>query len=467
MKKLLFYLGLGSAAVYVQENYWLKKTPSAPSPSSGVEWYSRAFPDRRISSVTPIEDGASGPALSRMSVHTPSSGTVTNLIVKYYDIARMAPLDCSNRLIGILINSSYELAMYKEVFFYSILNKYVTKGVKTPKVHFADMIDHGTRSPVTTLMFDARSSSSGVIVMEDMQDCTHLKTDEYFTQEQALVVVKALARFHAQTFDHTELFDSSFSTNIFTAVAYRLFFGLPIGSQWLNQFFFKEHDGRERIQPLPSKWRHEEYVGDYLQSLEVQNFIERLPSCYKLEVLPHLKNPGKTGLFDHRALVHGDCHKANMFLRPSENGGDPDLYLVDWQVYGVASPSTELSYFLNSSVKFQPELDRKLVRAYYDEFVKSLAESGSHCPQDYTLGKFERELAARNVSLSTTTLSLLILDAPDHRRNRERENAKAVVLHRAMNQNFANVMERARWNVDNSFRGSWNQGKPEYKFVSE
>jgi hypothetical protein len=133
--------------------------------------------------------------------------------------------------------------------------------------------------------------------------------------------------------------------------------------------------------------------------------------------------------------------------------------MVDWQCYGTATPSTELAYFLNSSIKFRPDLDRTLIRTYYEEFVRALAVGGQTCPHDYTLSKLEREVAVRNISLCTSTLSLLILDNPENRRKRESVNPKQAVLHRAMNQNLENLFERARWNVDNSFGRSWNKAE--------
>jgi hypothetical protein len=127
------------------------------------------------------------------------------------------------------------------------------------------------------------------------------------------------------------------------------------------------------------------------------------------------------------------------------------VYLVDWQCYGVDAPSTELAYFLNTSVTFQPERERKLIRAYYEEFVRSLAESDTVCPPDYTLGKLEREVAVRNVSLCATSLSLLMLDTPENRRKREFANPKMITLNRAMNSRLENLFERGRWNLDHSF----------------
>lgn len=217
-----------------------------------------------------------------------------------------------------------------------------------------------------------------------------------------------------------------------------MFFGIG-KSTLLGKYFINE----KKIVATMDKWKDDEIFGKYL-SEKTRDYLVQYSRNYKTIVAPNAdeKNRGDPSLFKYKTLVHGDFHVGNIFLPHNNNQiDDGRIYMVDWQFYGLESPSFELAYFLSSSTRFTADGHNKLVKTYYDEFRQNVKD----CPQDYTLDVLEREVDQRVLSLNSTYLNILSIDSPQAARDRHKNNEKVKKAQEFLGRGFGEVLKRSEY----------------------
>ncbi|XP_045586388.1 uncharacterized protein [Procambarus clarkii] len=90
-------------------------------------------------------------------------------------------------------------------------------------------------------------------------------------------------------------------------------------------------------------------------------------------------------------LCHGDCWINNMLFRYNENGDPVEVMLLDLQLSRVASPATDLNYFLYIGLHGNDRKTnwRDLLSSYYDTFRGVMEAGGRDMP--FTLEELHQE----------------------------------------------------------------------------
>ncbi|XP_042230324.1 uncharacterized protein LOC121871847 isoform X2 [Homarus americanus] len=106
-------------------------------------------------------------------------------------------------------------------------------------------------------------------------------------------------------------------------------------------------------------------------------------------------------------LCHGDCWNNNILFKYNEEGAPVDVKLLDFQFCSVASPATDLNYFMFNSFNGS---DRKenlqaYLNTYYDSFRKVLEEAGTPVP--FSVEELHQEFHKKNIY--GLLMSLLII----------------------------------------------------------
>ncbi|XP_072397679.1 uncharacterized protein [Diabrotica undecimpunctata] len=121
-------------------------------------------------------------------------------------------------------------------------------------------------------------------------------------------------------------------------------------------------------------------------------------------------------IFKDQALIHADCHNANMMFRYRDNDKSAPLHmvLIDFQGVCLHSPVIDMSYFLyiNLSPTEFPKL-KDFVEYYYTEFCSYLKELGSDPEEVFSRRIFEEHLKIYlpyGVLITLPFLELLYLD---------------------------------------------------------
>jgi len=89
-----------------------------------------------------------------------------------------------------------------------------------------------------------------------------------------------------------------------------------------------------------------------------------------------------------------------------------EVYIVDWQGYGIGHPSSEFAYFL-AWVEPDPAVDHRIMKVYYDELTKTIS------PEDYPWEVFQRETEIRTLAFSSNLTSILSMSPETHAKTRD------------------------------------------------
>jgi len=297
--------------------------------------------------------------------------------------------------------------------------------------------------------------------LEDLKDARGFNvTTQLKSTDDAILIAKAMARFHSIYFNKTHLLNKflpqyeKLETFYFPFI-YRLTFGLGSGPILVN-FLLNMSNARS----LAIKWKEEEYLGEAIQVPRVQNFVNTFTRSYRDLIYPFAREKltQENQLFKYKTLVHGDFHTGNIFIKPvdptnqnecftishansdeSKIDAASEVYLLDWQAYGISTPSSDFAYFLQMNIPFDPELEKLLVHAYFEEFSKHV----DSLPKDYTEEYFRKEVDMRILSNMGTYLSFLQVDTPQKRREREAHNEKLKDIQRSISSIFPKQIDRA------------------------
>jgi hypothetical protein len=177
---------------------------------------------------------------------------------------------------------------------------------------------------------------------------------------------------------------------------------------------------------------------------QVKQDMQLLANCFEELVLPFSSSKIQSKeLFRNVTLLHGDFHAANTFLEKDDEGVTKSIRLCDWQAYGYGHAATELAYFLCMSVKYDPAVDEKIKRAYYEELTRDTGRGPNVSQEEYPYTIFEREVAARTLGMATTFGSMLALDTPEKREKRTQRNRKMLYVDEALGPKMGNLFVRS------------------------
>ena len=189
------------------------------------------------------------------------------------------------------------------------------------------------RSPVLYYGDYERRSNRLVLVLEDLGGMQRVDEIDGADADQARCVVRAIARFHASSWNRTH---ESPYIDIFNSLDPK--WRPPVQLIYLASLrrtfeVFSDHfssDMRRVTETLG--WRAADYMGD-------------------LAVGP-------------RAFGHGDYRLDNMFF----GAGDDDFAVIDWQVCGGNNPLGDVAYFLGGSLSIDVRrtIEREAVAEYHD-----------------------------------------------------------------------------------------------------
>ena len=189
------------------------------------------------------------------------------------------------------------------------------------------------RSPVLYYGDYERRSNRLVLVLEDLGGMQRVDEIDGADADQARCAVRAIARFHASSWNRTH---ESPYIDIFNSLDPK--WRPPVQLIYLASLrrtfeVFGDHfssDMRRVTETLG--WRAADYMGD-------------------LAVGP-------------RAFGHGDYRLDNMFF----GAGDDDFAVIDWQVCGGNNPLGDVAYFLGGSLSIDVRrtIEREAVAEYHD-----------------------------------------------------------------------------------------------------
>ena len=225
--------------------------------------------------------------------------------------------------------------------------------------------------------FEARSHRF-VLVLEDLGGMAPGDQIAGATAEQAIGVVRALARMHGFYWNKADRPPLAGFHNSFAPKRLKLL-----------QFVYLANlaPALDRIEGL--------FAGE----------MRRVAEAYGLDVIDYLGRIGAAPT----TFVHGDVRLDNMFF-----GGGDEVAMIDWQVCGVGSGLYDVAYFLGGNIP--TELRREIERDAVSEYREIVCAMGA---EDFA---FEDcwELYRRNM-LSLLTVAVLVcggLDLEDERKRR-------------------------------------------------
>lgn len=227
-----------------------------------------------------------------------------------------------------------------------------------------------------------------------------------------------------------------------------------------NKYLCKYTMDKNLAEKLINNWEKDELMRSFIagenQKKAREAFQKIADSFHIFEELSHLDRAQDGDLFRNTTFVHGDLHSGNLFIQNKDGAEletDRKVVICDWQTYGRGHNTSELAYFLGNSIKFDPEVDRKLMHAYYEEMTRDFGGKGALVrKEEYPFSIFERELAVRIVGFATGTLALLVLDTPEERRIRNEKNRKMLYLDESRGQLMQNSIHRAIHVIDDPER---------------
>jgi thiamine kinase-like enzyme len=133
-------------------------------------------------------------------------------------------------------------------------------------------------------------------------------------------------------------------------------------------------------------------VGQWLDNTAIEQLMRRFSGLYEAfaDRLGDRLSPGRRELYDrfidaaprqfarhqsrrNLSIVHGDAHVWNYFL-PRDGGGD--IRLFDWDAWRIGVAATDLAYMM--ATHWYPERRQRLERALLDRYHAALLAHGVH-----------------------------------------------------------------------------------------
>jgi thiamine kinase-like enzyme len=179
------------------------------------------------------------------------------------------------------------------------------------------------------------------LLLEDLTD-THVVATTWPlppTTEQCEQILRALARLHAEWWDHPRL-------------------GVSVGA-WLDADSIDQH-----LQRFTDRFRNfADRLGDRL-SRERRDLYEQF-----IDAAPRLL--ARYHSHQNMSVVHGDAHVWNYLL--PRNGGD-DARLFDWDAWRIGVASGDLAYMM--ATHWYPDRRRRMERPLLDHYHATLVADG-------------------------------------------------------------------------------------------
>jgi len=312
----------------------------------------------------------------------------TSLVVKYCSSYSFSN-DFTSRMRQVYF--PLDIMCTKEVNFYSNLRPLLEScGVYSPKPYFRSIEDYGTRLWLFLVLFNSRSKTRMLLLLEDLKAYKHYPMGTLLEEDKAMVAIKAMVQMHGSFWNSTDkiIQDKTYiSPGIYDI---------------MDCFRTRKYITKPKLKPQKADTFCAVWEGHIssLKDPKVKETLKTLGPQFDNFILK------KKELFQHKTFVHGDYHPGNMFFKT--NGETENLILIDWSFYGVASPSVEFAYFLDH-VKFDPLLDQKLMETYHKQLIAFIGSS----PDVYPFEHFKMECHIMYFSITVTLFKLFCSKTPE------------------------------------------------------
>jgi len=156
---------------------------------------------------------------------------------------------------------------------------------------------------------------------------------------------------------------------------------------------------KEEVRKCLSPWAT---VFPAFQNPTLQNSMETFVDIFP-KLIKYFNNDIATSgpLFRQHTFLHGDYNAGNLFFATEPSDAKTpkikDVFLIDWQGYGVGHPSTEVAFFL-SFIEPDPELDMRIMKTYYEELTKTVPQ------ETYPFEVMVREVEIRTMGMGVSAM---------------------------------------------------------------
>jgi len=403
------------------KDWTLQETPSStilpPATSNHFDFTPARLSDylrAKVTEVTeskPLTGGQTGLSLDKVSyVETIDGKEEKKSLVAKYLSARHVVLPGPQRIIFEVAGLGPEVLSNKEFSFYTQYQSALASvGVLSPALYFAGLDDYGCRASLFSILFNARSDTQMLLLMEDLSRMKNVQYGQPLEDEELIATVKCMARMHARFWEKPVVEEP--------APLYSFFY--PTKPKLYRRYFnFLTRNPEKFYAKLVNKWKGhgDEMIdsilfGDFDSKANYENVLTAWKKYQPLML--DAKKREEANLFQHRTMVHGDFHPGNIFFDYGPEGSkkEPQVYLIDWQLYGSSAPSLEFIYFL-SSVKSDPDRDSLLLKAYHNELTSDFGKGVLVREEEYPYQTFQKEVEIGVVSVASMWMTFGLLDTP-------------------------------------------------------
>eukprot|EP01124_Arcella_intermedia_P017100 TRINITY_DN2378_c0_g3_i2.p1 TRINITY_DN2378_c0_g3~~TRINITY_DN2378_c0_g3_i2.p1 ORF type:complete len:434 (+),score=110.91 TRINITY_DN2378_c0_g3_i2:2-1303(+) len=356
--------------------------------SGDANWFAAVFkvPVENIKDLrsTCIQPGKSGSILHKIEIDWEGVDLPSSMVAKTLYVSELPPRDLILR--SFQLEWTPDVMARKEVGFYSEIRKMLVEvGVQSPKCYYVAYEDGGDCNALSTILADARTNTKMLLLLEDLGLCRKYKMGEMFSPKDAMKAVLSIARLHSRFWNIKIEGNYDMTTHI-----YNVSVPSDIKKHLVGWFIV----GDDFAKKLMEQWKDSEFNQLVNIVPNFQDNLQLLANQYNTLLKPFMTSQKLEGsdLFQNITFLHGDLHGENLFFSQEE------VIFYDWQAYGYGHNTTELSNFISTSVKFDPEGDKELLGAYYEELTGDFGKGVLVKKEDYPYHVFQREILIRMIS---------------------------------------------------------------------
>jgi hypothetical protein len=292
-----------------------------------------------------------------------------------------------------------------EIYFYKHMRERLSEiGLRTPKVYYTGMEDHGRRNVLLNLM-GFSSHFRALLVMEDLCEHKVFGLMNSIPSDYAFVAARNLANLHAAFWDD----------KIKALAMHELKEPLGLYLIFFNiNRFTRYPQTKEEVRTRFKNWAQCDPI---FQDLKIQTLLETFVEVYPKLLKYATNNKSTSGpLFRHHTFLHGDYHSGNLFFvtdpikKEDQTPEVKEVITIDWQGYGMGHSATELAYFL-SFCEPSMELDLSIMQSYYEELTKTVPK------ETYPFQVMVREVEIRMLGIGVSGFNGF-RDTPETLKNR-------------------------------------------------
>lgn len=324
------------------------------------------------------------------------------LIHKWCTDAEIVPSDWQDRAFVFVVLAQklvYDIAT-REAWFYSTLASSLTGvGVRTPRLYYCGQ--DGEMWCTWPCCFLWRRDSISIrtsMLLEDLTtsgfvSCGHQIMDAGTPVDDDVVAaaLQTMARLHAWGWGGRG--DTQLST-LTAAVA---------GWHWTNlKLNLPKFRSSDRLGKFIDMFGYGRYESEFaiLQEPEVQ------AALWDMRANVHRWLPRVKSLDQKQTMLHGDYHRANMFMKRNSDG--VEIAVFDWSFFGTGHVSWEVSYYLKYGLGTDASLEREeeLLRIYHEALLAARPEV------EYTLDQLREDLKLVRFCFLCFIMSPVVFGSP-------------------------------------------------------